>query len=423
MRFLRFTAFAAFTIFSLPQAIAQTGLPLQAAGATEAGFSPAGLARIDRFFAREIEAKRVPGAVLAIARGGKLVHYKAYGQLDATKGTPMPLDAIFALASMTKVMTSVAALHLNEDGRLPLKSRLAEYYPKFGDMKVGVPQADGTLRLDPQDRPIFIQDLFRHTSGLTYGGRGDHPIAKLYPNGVQPGYENTTAEFIDRITPLPLAHQPATAFEYGFSIDVLGAVVEEVSGQRLGQYLQANVWAPLGMTDTSFSVSDGKRDRLAQPFPNNPLDGKPQSIAYLTKPPKFDCGGACAFGTVADYLRFGQMLLNGGELDGKRILSPKTVSHMTTNHLGPEIRNNVAAVEPHRAGFSFGLGVAVRTTPGISAVPGSPGEFTWNGAFGTAFFVDPKEELVVVYGTAAPGDLRKYHREQVQALVYGAMTR
>jgi CubicO group peptidase (beta-lactamase class C family) len=397
--------------------------PLPTAQPKDVGFAPEGLVRLDRFFAREIDNKRVPGAVVAIARDGKLVHYKAYGFQDTARGTPMPLDAVFALASMTKIMASVAALHLSEDGRLPLKSRLSEYYPAFAGMKVGVPQPDGSLRLDDQMRPIFIQDLFRHTSGLTYGGRGDHPVAKLYPSGIQPALDGNTAEFIDRITKLPLAHQPGTAFEYSFSIDVLGAVVEKVSGQRLGEYLQANVWKPLGMVDTTFTLTNQIRSRLAHPYPQNPLDGKPQSIALLHQPTKFDCGGACAFATVADYLRFGQMLMNGGELDGRRILSPKTVAHMTANHLGPEIKNNVGVVEPHREGFGFGLGMAVRTQAGLSAVPGNVGEYTWNGAYGTGFFADPQEKLVVVFGTAAPGELRKYYREQVQTIVYGAMTR
>jgi CubicO group peptidase (beta-lactamase class C family) len=397
--------------------------PLPQATPDAAGFSSAGLERLDRFFAREIEAKRVPGAVVAIARDGKLVHHKAYGVRDPAANAPMTLDTVFGLASMTKIMASVAALHLNEQGRLPLKSRLADYFPGFGAMKIGIPQGDGTLKLVDQARPIFIQDLMRHTSGLTYGGRGDHPIAKFYPTGTQPPMEGDINAFIERITKLPLAHQPGTAFEYGFSTDVLGAVIEKVSGQRLGEYLQANVWNPLGMVDTTFTLSDRIRPRLARTFANNPLDGKPQSIPVINQQMRFDCGGACALGTVGDYVRFGQMLVNGGALDGQRILSPKTVEHMTANHLGPEIRNAVGIVEPHREGFSFGLGVAVRTTAGISAVPGNPGEYSWNGAYGTQFFADPKEKLVVVVGTAAPGDLRKYYREQVQAIVYGAMTR
>ena len=399
--------------------------PLPEAKPDDVGFSKTGLARLDDFFNREIAAKRVPGAVVAIARDGKLVHFKAYGQLDPAKGTPMPLDAMFALASMTKPMAAVAGLTLMEEGRLPLQARLADYFPGFAEMKVGVPQADGSLKLEAQSSPITIHDLYRHTSGLIYGGRPDslNPVARLYPDGVAPAIEGDTQAFIDRITKLPLVHQPGTEFEYGFSIDVLGAVVEKVSEQRLGEYLAKNVWRPLGMNDATFTPTEPQRARLARPFPNDPLTGKPQAIKLLDTPEKFDCAGACSFATVGDYLRFGQMLLNGGELDGQRILGPKTVHHMTSNHLGPEIKNNVANIEPHRAGFGFGLAVAVRTSEGLSSVPGNPGEFTWNGAYGTQFFCDPKEHLVVVVGTAAPGEIRKYYREQVQDLVYGAMVR
>ncbi len=399
--------------------------PLPEAKPEAVGFSQAGLARMDNFFAREIATKRVPGAVVAIAREGRLVHFKAYGQLDPAKGTPMPLDAIFALASMTKPMAAVAGLTLMEQGRLPLRAKLSDYYPGFADMKVGVPQPDGSLKLDAQATPIFIHDLYRHTSGLMYGGRPDSssPVARAYPDGTAPAIEGDTQAMIDRLTKLPLAHQPSTAFEYGFSTDVLGAVVEKVSEQRLGEYLARNVWQPLGMTDTTFAPSDAQRPRLARPFANDPLTGKPQAIKLLDTPTKHDCGGACAFATIGDYVRFGQMLLNGGEFDGQRILSPKIVHHMTTNHLGPEIRNTVGNIEPHRGGFGFGLGVAVRVSEGLSAVPGNPGEFSWNGAYGTQFFCDPREKLVVVVGTAAPGELRKYYREQVQDIVYGAMTR
>lgn len=399
--------------------------PLPDAKPDEAGFSQRGLTRLDDFFAREIAAKRVPGAVVAIARDGKLVHFKAYGQLDPVKGTPMTPDAIFALASMTKPMAAVAGLTLMEQGKLPLKARLADYYPAFANMQVGVQQPDGSLKLEPQASPIYIHDLYRHTSGLMYGGRPDSssPVARAYPDGTAPAIEGDTQAFIDRITKLPLAHQPSKVFEYGFSIDVLGAVVEKVSEQRLGEYLASNVWQPLGMKDTTFKPTDAQRPRLARPFPNDPLTGKPQAIKLLDTPTKSDCGGACAFATVGDYLRFGQMLINGGELDGQRVLGPKTVHHMISNHLGPEIKNNVANVEGHRAGFSFGLSVAVRTEEGLSAVPGNPGEFSWNGAYGTQFFADPKERLVVVVGTAAPGELRKYYREQVQDIVYGAMVK
>ena len=203
--------------------------PLPEAKPNDVGFSQQGLTRLDEFFAREIAAKRVPGAVVAIARDGKLVHYKAYGQLDATKGTPMPPDAIFALASMTNPMAAVAGLTLMEQGRLPLQAKVTDYYPAFSEMKVGVQQSDGSLKLEAQASPIYIHDLYRHTSGLMYGGRPDSssPVARQYPEGTVPAIEGDTQAFIDRITKLPLAHQPGTVFEYGFSVDVLGAVVEK----------------------------------------------------------------------------------------------------------------------------------------------------------------------------------------------------
>jgi CubicO group peptidase (beta-lactamase class C family) len=398
-------------------------MPLPPVAPAKAGFSAEGLKRIDQFFASEVAANRVPGAVIAIARDGKLVHYKAIGYLNKETGEPMPLDAIFNLASMTKIMASVGALKLNEEGRLPLQSRLDQYFPEFGNMKVGVPgEANGEMNYQDMARPITIHDLFRHTSGLTYGGRGGTPIHAMYPNGSAAALDLTGKEFIDKITKLPLVYQPGTVFEYGFSTDVLGLVVEKVANKRLGEHLKEVVWDKVGMPDTTFSVPPEKEKRLAQPLPNDPITGKPQRIALLEGKTKFDCGGACAFSTVADYVRFGQMLLNGGAIDGKRVLSPKTVSVMTSDHLNPSIKNRVGVVEPHREGYGFGLGVAVRLHDGMAAVPGTKGDYTWNGANGTAFWADPQERLVVVLATVAPGEIRKYYREQLGALVYGAMT-
>jgi Beta-lactamase class C and other penicillin binding proteins len=322
-------------------------------------------------------------------------------------------------------MVAVGALALTEQARLPLQSRLLDYFPAFGAMQVGVQMADGKFTTEPQKRPILIHDLFRHTSGLTYGGRpdGGSPLAAKWPGGSAASYMGTAAEMSEALTRLSLVHQPGTVFEYGLSFDVLGAVVEKITGKSLGAHLAETVWKPLKMNDTTFRLTEAQRARVARPFPLNPLDGKPQAIAALDKPPTFDCGGGCAFGTMGDYIRFGQMLLNGGRLDGQQVLSPAFVQLMTSNHLGPDIQNRVAAIEPHRDGYGFGLGVAVRMQAGLAAVPGSPGEFSWNGANGTGFFADPKEQLVVAYGTAAPGDLRKYYREQVQDLVYGALTK
>ena len=399
--------------------------PLPTAAPESVGMSSQRLQNIDAFFASEIEQKRVPGAVVAIARNGKLVYFKAFGQADPVKGTAMGTETIFQLASMTKIQAAVGALLLTEQGKLPLQGKLSDYFPAVGSMQVGVPSADGKFTTVPQKRPILIHDLFRHTSGMTYGGRpdGSSPIAALWPSGGAAQVMGTAAQMVDNLSKLPLVYQPGTVYEYSLSFDVLGAVVEKITGKPLGGHLSDILWKPLKMTDSTFRPSEAQLARVARPFPNNPLDGKPQTIAALQRPATFDCAGACAFGTMGDYIRFGQMLLGGGSLDGVQVLSPASVRLMTSNHLGAGIQNNVANVEPHRSGYGFGLGVAVRMEPGLAAVPGSPGEFSWNGANGTGFFADPKEQLVVAFGTAAPGDLRKYYREQVQNLVYGALSR
>jgi CubicO group peptidase (beta-lactamase class C family) len=398
--------------------------PLPRVEPAAAGFSPAGLERIDRFFADEIARDRIPGAIVAIAREGKLAYYQAIGYQDKAAGAPLKTDAIFSLASMTKPMVVVGALTLYEEGRLPLKAPLSTWYPQFKSMQVGVVESGGQLRLEPAKQPIFIQDLMRHTSGITYGGRGSTPVHKLWPaSSGSAAFAMTGPEFVDALGKLPLLYQPGTTWDYSLSIDVLGLVIEKITGKRLDSALQERVWSKVGMPDTTFTVPAEKRSRMARALPNDPVTGKPQDIALLRAQPKFDCGGGCAFGTAADYIRFGQMLLNGGVLDGQRILSPKTVRLMTSDHLGRNIKNNVALTEPGRDGYGFGLGVAVRTEPGVAATNGSVGDYTWNGANGTIFWADPKEQLVVVMMSVGPGEIRKYFREQMAALVYGAMER
>ncbi len=407
-----------------PTAAKSVPTPLPSIAPDQAGFSSAGLNRIDQFFEREIASNRVPGAVIAVARDGKLVYYKAHGFLDKDAKKPMPKDAIFQLASMTKIMTSVAGLSLNEEGRLPLKSTLDTYFPAFAKMNHGVVSASGEITLQPA-KPIYIHDLYRHTSGIAYGGRGNTAVHKLYPSGSAVAATQFTGdELMAKLATLPLLHQPGTVWDYSLATDVLGLVIEKVEGKRLNDVMKTRIWDKVRMSDTTFDLSPEKRARIARPLPIDPITGKPQRIASLDPAVKnkFDCGGACAFGSVGDFVRFGQMLLNGGVIDGKRVLSPKTVALMTSDHLGPNIKNQVAGTEPHRDGYGFGLGVAVRMHPGVAAISGSVGEYSWNGANGTQFFVDPKERLVVVVGTSAPGEIRKYYREQISALVYGAMT-
>jgi len=386
------------------------------------GFTQEGLKRIDTFFADQIASNQMPGAVLAVSKNGKLSIFKPYGYLDKETQKPMTTDAIFNLASMTKVMATVGALTFYEEGKLPLNAPISDWLPQFKNMKVGQVDADGKLTTSPAKNPITVQDLMRHTNGLTYGGRGSTPIHQFYPAGSAPAAINlSTEEFIDKLAAAPLLYEPGTVWDYGFGLDVLGIIEEKIAGKSLGGVLQERVWSKVGMPNTSFQLAEKDRPRLAQALPLDPLTGKAQKVDILTKQVKFDCGGSCAYSTAGDYLRFGQMLLNGGSIDGKRVLGPQTVAFMTANHLNKDIKNNVSGTEPARVGYGFGLGVAVRTERGLSANNGNVGDYSWNGAYGTIFFVDPKEQMVVVMMGVAPGEIRKVHREKLNALIYGAL--
>jgi len=396
----------------------KTPLPMNAGK----GFSQEGLKRIDAFFADEIANNRMPGAVLAVAKNGKLSIYKSYGYLDKASNKPMTKDAIFNLASMTKVMASVGALTFYEEGKMPLLAPISNWLPQFKDMKVGQVDAEGKLNLIPAKNQITVQDLMRHTNGLTYGGRGATPVHKMYPSGsAVAALQLSDQEFIDKLASAPLLYEPGTAWDYGFGIDVLGIIQEKIAGRPLGAVMQERIWNKVGMPDTTFDLAEKDRPRLAQPLPVDPISGKPQKVDILTKKVKFDCGGSCAYSTAGDYIRFGQMLLNGGSLDGKRVLGPQTVAFMTSNHLNKDIRNNVALTEPGRVGYGFGLGDAVRMERGLSAINGNVGDYSWNGAYGTVFWADPKEQMVVVMMGVAPGDIRKIHREQLNSVIYGAL--
>ena len=396
--------------------------PLPLSATPGQGFSQEGLKRIDAFFSDQIATNNMAGAVLAVSKNGKLTIFKPYGYLDKANNKPMTTDAIFNLASMTKVMASVGALTFYEEGKLPLNAPISNWLPQFKDMKVGQVDADGKLNLVPAKNPITVQDLMRHTNGLTYGGRGTTPVHKLYPAGSAPAaVQYTAAEFIDKLASNPLLYEPGTTWDYGFGIDVLGIIEEKIASKPLGSIMQERIWNKVGMPNTTFDVAEKDRPRLAQPLPIDPLTGKPQKVDILNQKVKFDCGGSCAYSTAGDYIRFGQMLINGGSLEGKRVLGPQTVAFMTSNHLNKDIKNNVGGTEPGRVGYGFGLGVAVRTDRGLSAINGNVGDFTWNGANGTIFWADPKEQMVVVMMAVAPGEIRKVHREQLNAVIYGAL--
>jgi CubicO group peptidase (beta-lactamase class C family) len=398
--------------------------PLPRARPEEVGLSSERLARIAATLNADIEAGRIPGAVIAIARHGKLVALDAYGFRDKAAGTAMTTDTIFNIASMTKPMTTVGALMLYEQGKLLINDPLSKYFPKFADMKVAVHDAgEPSAEVVPANRQITIQDLMRHTSGLIYGGRGNTLVHKMYPAGSgDAARDYDGAAFMDKLATLPLLYQPATVWDYGFGLDVLGQVIENVTKQSLGQYLQASLFSPLGMTDTGFSISPEKAARYAKPLPSDPDTGKPQARSpELTQPLKFECGGGCASSTASDYLRFAMMLMNGGRAGEGRLLGRKTVDYMLSDQLGPNIKNLVGNADPTRADYGFGLGLAVRATPGVVRMMGSVGQFSWPGASGTDWWVDPKEELAVVYLSAAPGPIRWHYRQKINALVYSAI--
>jgi len=398
--------------------------PLPRAKPEDVGFSSERLARIGETLKADIAAGRIPGAVIAIARHGKLVALDAYGWSDKAAGIAMTTDTIFNIASMTKPMTTVGALMLYEQGKILINDPLAKYFPKFSEMRVAVhDNGEPTAGTVPAKRPITIQDLMRHTSGLIYGGRGTTLVHKMYPAGsAAAAHEYDGAAFLDKLASLPLLYQPATVWDYGFGLDVTGLLIESISKQSLGQYLQANLFTPLGMTDTGFAISADKAARYAKPLPAEPDTGKPQARSpELTQPLKFECGGGCAASTASDYLRFAMMLMNKGRAGETHLLAPKTVDYMLSDQLGLNIKNLVGNADPTRADYGFGLGLAVRLTPGVVRMMGSVGQFSWPGASGTDWWVDPKEELAVVYLSAAPGPLRWHYRQKINALVYQAM--
>ncbi len=400
--------------------------PLPRAEAEAVGMSSARLARILPALNNEIEAGQLPGAVIAIARHGQLVFHEAVGYLGPDQSTPMPRDALFAIASMTKPVTGVAGLMLWEEGRLGLADPIERFLPQLGDRRVAVLTdrvlaGHGPIETVPAVRSITIQDLMRHTSGLTYGGRGTTAVHPLYPaSSNAAGATHDAAAFLDRLAAAPLLYQPGTVWDYGLSIDVIGLVVEALSGQSLGAFLEQRLFGPLGMVDTSFQVPPGKMARLACPLPRDPDTGQAQSVPDRTRKLRFECGGGGLASTALDYLRFAQMLLSGGILGDTRILGRKTVEAMRTNRMPPEIENRIAELSPNSEGYGFGLTVGVRET--VGTLMGSPGEFYWNGAWGTLWWADPVEDLAAVCMVQVPGEQRRRFRPLINSLVYQALT-
>jgi CubicO group peptidase (beta-lactamase class C family) len=377
----------------------------------KAGASAAGLARLERVIAADVEAGKIPGAVMMVQRDGKLVYSRALGRQDATSGAPMREDSIFRIYSMTKPIVSIGIMMLVEEGRINLTDPVSKFIPELKGVQVGLDKG-GKLEMVAAQRDPSIQDLLRHTSGYTYGVFGKGLVKDLYTkNGVDRS-DHTNAEFVKKLSTVPLMYQPGTVWEYGRSTDVLGHVIERVSGQPLDQFLQARILGPLGMKDTAFWVEPSKQARIAEPFPKDPVSGAAQNLLPVKSPPKYLSGGGGMVSTAQDYVRFAQMLLNYGELGGVRIVSRKTVEYMTSDHLG--------TIRGPAAGYGFGLGFAVRMSDGVSPVPGSAGDYNWGGFGGTYFWVDPKERLVAVWMMQAVGP-RTYYRELYRNLVYSAL--
>jgi CubicO group peptidase (beta-lactamase class C family) len=320
---------------------------------------------------------------------------------------------------MTKPITSVAAMMLAEEGRLEIAAPVAQYIPEFAELTVGVERHKA-------QRVMTVQDLLRHTSGLTYAAFGDSPVQMIWRDVQLMDQGQSNAELVAKLAGLPLMFEPGTIWEYSMSTDVLGRVVEVVSGQSLAEFFAGRICGPLGMADTGFAATGERAARLAEPQ-NDPATGTRPPLREVTRDSPWHSGGGGAVSTAADYLRFCQMLLNGGELDGTRILAPKTVALMASDHLPPDCaygdtaRPRFGALAPvPEMGYGFGLGFAVRTAAGRCPLPGSVGEFFWGGVLGTSFWIDPVEELVVVTMMMAP-ERRLYYRHLLRPLVYGAL--
>ncbi|RDI94998.1 class A beta-lactamase-related serine hydrolase [Meiothermus sp. QL-1] len=389
------------------------------------------LGRLAAFKARlevEVAQGRLPGAVFLVARNGQVVYHEAVGYLDPQARTPMTREAIFRIYSMTKPLTSVLALSLAEEGRLFLTDPIALYLPEFREVRVGVERtAEGrtTLELVPAQRPITLYDLLRHTSGFTYGIFFDSLVKQEYRRVGADAIDQTAEEFVGKLARLPLQFQPGTVWEYSNATDLLGHLLERVTGRSLAELLEERIFRPLGMGDTGFQVPREKWGRIAEPFATDPFTRSPTPQALnVRETPKRFSGGAGAVSTALDYFRFLQALLNGGELEGRRILSPKSVALMTADHLGPLYLPSLQRGAPYLPGpgYGFGLGVAVRLADGGSPLMGSAGEYNWGGLFGTSFFVDPKERLVAVWMMQNPGG-RAYYAQLFRTAVYASLVR
>jgi len=398
-----------------------------AARPEDVGLTTAGLDRLSAVMQREVDARHVPGVSMLIVRGGKVGYRRDFGTLRPGS-PPLPPDAIFRIYSMTKPIVSIGLMMLLEAGKLFVADPITKFVPELTNLKVGV-EIDGKLELVPTNRAITVHDLLRHTSGLAYAFTGNSAVQKRYRQANlftdDPANSSrfltrdmTTSEFLAELAKLPLIAQPGESWDYSHSTDVIGRVIEVVSGQSLGAFLRERILQPLAMSDTTFFVPAEKYDRLAQPFSIDPDAGLPVELIDVRTPPPFESGGGGLFSTMNDYARFAQMLYDGGALGSTRIISRKTLEWMTSDHLGPNVRiGTPSLLQP---GHGFGLGFAVRREAGMAQTPGTPGEFFWGGVAGTYFWVAPKEDMFALMMVQAPRQ-RDYFRQLFRTLVYAAL--
>jgi CubicO group peptidase (beta-lactamase class C family) len=390
--------------------------PLPQAKPQSLGLSSVRLQKLSDAFKREIDKGTIPGVTIMVARRGQIGWFEALGRQNPAGATPMAQNSIFRIFSMTKPIVSVAIMMLLEDGYLLLNDPVAKYIPEFSNQKVGV-ESNGKLDLVPPVRPMTVHDLLRHTSGITYDHTGNSLVQQLYKETRLRSRKISNAEHAALVASLPLLCQPGAEWNYSRSTDILGHIIEVVSGKSLSAFLTERILAPLQMTETAFHTGAENTDRLTEPFAADPWSGEKVQLFNMLEQPVMESGGGGLVSTTMDYARFCQMLLGRGTLDGARIIGHKTLQLMASDHLGPKVRVDSPMLP---AGHGFGLGFAVRTHQGMAPFAGSVGQFYWSGMAGTFFWIDPKEELFTVFMSQGPGQ-REYFRTLTRSMVYAAL--
>jgi CubicO group peptidase (beta-lactamase class C family) len=380
------------------------------------GLSPSRLQKLSDAFKREVDKGTLPGATVMVARKGQIGWFDAIGRQSPADPRPMAHDTLFRIFSMTKPIVSVGIMMLVEEGLLLLADPVAKFIPEFAKQKVGV-ENNGKLELVDVQRPMTVQDLLRHTSGITYDHTGNSLVQQLYQQSRLRSRKITNAEHAVMVAELPLICQPGAEWNYSRSTDILGRIIEVVSGKTLGAFLTERILAPLQMAETAFSTGEENATRLAEAFPTDPWSGEKVQLFNMLEKPVMESGGGGLVSTTMDYARFCQMLLNGGALDGVRIIGRKTLELMASDHLGASVKVDSPLMPP---GHGFGLGFAVRTQAGIAPFPGSVGQFFWSGMAGTFFWIDPQEDMFAVLMMQGPGQ-RQHIRSLVRDLVYAAV--